>query len=179
MPQLLVSGAELEEPLAFVAKTTVPCRDDWEKELRNGAIDAFVAVLLSQPMRLKCLRIEQAFFFHSRLIGMVFKSLLCEPQYYGLQLDFSNLEKVYLGRAFYYIDESNTAGVLPMFYLPSVKKLLIAVENPTTFSWPTIHPPSNPSISMLTLLYIRESFPENLLMATPGLDRLEWEWMYI
>jgi hypothetical protein len=39
-------------------------------------MDAFVAALLSQPMRLDFLRIEQAFFSDSYLIGMVFKSML-------------------------------------------------------------------------------------------------------
>ncbi|QKX59966.1 uncharacterized protein TRUGW13939_07108 [Talaromyces rugulosus] len=178
LPQIRVSGPELEEPLAFVASTTVPYRKDWLKQLRNGAIDAFVAALLSQPMRLNFLRIEQAFFLDSYLIGMVFRSMFCEPQYCGLQLDFSRLESVFLGRSYFNLNENNTADVLPMFYLPSVKKLLIDVENPTTFSWPTVQPPSNSSISVLNLLYVRECFLGDLVSVTKGLNSLEWEWMY-
>lgn len=179
LPQIRVSGPELEEPLAFVAGITVPYREEWLKQLRNGAMDAFVAALLSQPMRLNSLRIEQAFFLQSQLVGMVFRSLLCEPQYdCGLQLDCSRLERVFLGRSYFSLDENNTADVLPMFYLPSVKKLLIDVENPTAFSWPTTHPPSNSSISLLSLLYVRERFLGDLLSVTKKLDRFEWEWMY-
>lgn len=46
-PKVLVSKHELEEPLAFVAKAKVAYRDAWLEELRNGTMDAYVAVLLS------------------------------------------------------------------------------------------------------------------------------------
>ncbi|KAH8690765.1 hypothetical protein BGW36DRAFT_389283 [Talaromyces proteolyticus] len=183
-PKILVSESELEELLGFVRKTTVPYRWTWLEELRNGTMNAFVAVLLSQPLRLTCLVIDGDFLWESQFIGLVFRSMICEPNAYncGLRLDFSYLETVSLQTSYdhfrFYNNARNTADLLPIFYLPSIKRLSASIDNPKTFSWPAIHPPSSSRLHDLKLEYLRDPFLGQVLSATDQLKSLHWKWHF-
>ncbi|KAF3403187.1 hypothetical protein DPV78_003770 [Talaromyces pinophilus] len=84
VPKIPISDFYLEEPLAYVAKKTVSYRDAWMDELRNGTMDAFVAILLSQPLSLAHLYIDSDFFIESRFINLIFRSMLFGPHGCGL-----------------------------------------------------------------------------------------------
>jgi hypothetical protein len=181
VPKIAVTESELEEPLVFVTKSTVSYRGIWLEELRNGTMTAFIAVLLSQPLRLTHLFIDSDFFKESQFTGWVFRSMLFEPQDCGLRLDFAHLETVSLGRHFdgpVVKTVRNTADVLPFLYLPSVKQLSASIENPFTFSWPATHPPSPSNLRSLKLRSIREPFLGQLLSVMGQLQTLDWEWYY-
>jgi hypothetical protein len=65
-------------------------------ELRNGTMDAFVAVLLSLPLSLAHLYIDSDFFIESRFINLILRSKLFGPHSCGLQLDLRRLEIVHI-----------------------------------------------------------------------------------
>jgi hypothetical protein len=60
-PKILVSEDELKELVAFVMNATVPYRQIWLEELQNRTMDAFVALLISQPLHLSSLAINRDF----------------------------------------------------------------------------------------------------------------------
>lgn len=138
VPKIPVSESELEEALAFVAKTTVSYRDAWLDELRKGTMGAFVAVLLSQPLSLAHLYIDSDFFIESRFISLIFRSMLFGPRDCGLQFDLRRLKKLVIYAPYeqgYGSKKSQKiADVLPFFYLPCVKELNLTVETPITIS---------------------------------------------
>lgn len=183
-PKIPISEFDLEGPLAFVAKTRGSYRDIWLDELRNGTMDAFVAVLLAQPLRLTYLFIGPDFLKESRFIGLLLRSTLCETLDYGLRVDFGRLETVCFERfrdvSHRYSTTRNTADVLPLFYLPCVKRISAVIDNPVpiTFSWPAAHPPSCSTLRSLKLLSIREAFLGHLLLRTDQLEFLHWEWYH-
>jgi hypothetical protein len=189
-PRIPVSEPELEEVLAFVAKTRVSYRETWLEELRNGTMEAFVAVLLCQPSHLTYLFLGPDFLKESQIVGLVLRSTLCETRDCGLGLDFGHLKSVSFERYPNYQTYKvlrNTADVLPLFYLPSVTQISAAIENPinsitfprpATFSWPAAHPPSCPSLRSLKLTAIREPFLGQLLSVADQVQSLDWEWYY-
>jgi hypothetical protein len=180
-PKIPVSEAELKAPLAFVQKTTLPYREIWLKELRNGTMDAFVAVLLSQSLRLTYLFLDFDFFHESRFICLAFQSMIFEPQDCGLQLNLRHLETVCLGPRFdgeMDPSASSTTDILAFFYLPSLKRISACFDRPATFSWPVLHPPSPTCLRSLKLRCIREPCLRKLLSTTDQLLFLDWEWFY-
>ncbi|GAM37858.1 hypothetical protein TCE0_033r08133 [Talaromyces pinophilus] len=183
-PKILVSEDALKELIAFVMKATVPYRQIWLEELQNVTMDAFVALLLSQPLRLSCLAIDGDFLWESKLIGLVLRSMLFEPDahYNGLRLDLSHLETVSLqasgDRFRFYNNARNTDDILPIFYLPSVKRISASVDNPSNFSWPGTTLPSPAKLRNLKLENIREPFLGQLLSVISQLQYLHWRWYY-
>lgn len=189
-PKLPVSEPELEDILAFVAKTRVSYREAWMEELRSGTMEAFVAVLLCQPSHLTQLFLGPDFVKESNVIGLLLRSALCDKGSDGLELDFGDLKSVSFERYPNYQTykvHRNTADVLPLFYLPSVTHISAAIENPIipttpqqsmTLPWPAACAPSCPSLHWLKLTAIREPFLGQLLSVTDQVRSLEWEWYY-
>lgn len=182
--KILVSKTELDEVQAFVMNTTVVYRELWLEGLHDGLMDAFVAVLLSQPFRLRCLEIEGPFLCGSRFIGLVLRSMILERNAYncGLQLDLRNLETVSLHAECHHsrfkYNARNTADLLPVFYLPSIKCLSATIDNPTTFTWPAIHPPSPSQLRHLNISNLREPSLRQILSVTNHLQSLHWRWYH-
>ncbi|KAK3935293.1 hypothetical protein QBC46DRAFT_422900 [Diplogelasinospora grovesii] len=188
--KLPVSIAELDELVAFVRNIKLPCRDFWIKELRSGTVDAFVALLLSRLSNLTFLRLEPNFWQESRFIGLMLRSALCaESADYELP-KFEHLRAVYVDEFFDASHESrvnqrrgppfvtNTADVLPFFYLSTVKSISASIDNPVTFAWPAAHPPAASRLVSLDLTRIREAHLGQLLEVTPKLETLRWGWYY-
>lgn len=147
-------------------------------------MDAFVAVLISQPLRLACHSIDGDFLWESCFIGLVLRSTILEPNAAerDLRLEFHHLETVSLRNSRSWIrfnnNASNTADLLPVFYLPSIKQISASIDNPITFSWPAILPPPPSSLRNLKLENIREPFLRQILLITNQLLSLHWEWYY-
>lgn len=47
-PKIHIPQDQLDEPIAFIRRTGVPYRGWWSRELRDGSVDALVALLLAQ-----------------------------------------------------------------------------------------------------------------------------------
>jgi hypothetical protein len=184
VPRLRVSESEMKESMFFVADhTRVSYQQDWLNELRDGATDAYVAVLLSQPLRLTRLVITDEFFVESRLMGSVLRSTLFDKSAdCGLRLDVQDLKTIYLEHHSDQtkdMDARNTADVLSLFYLPSVQHISADMDNPAgPFTWPAPDPPSPSSLRSLRLTTIREPFLGPLLSVTDQLQTFHWTWLY-
>ncbi|KAF3389739.1 hypothetical protein DPV78_011381 [Talaromyces pinophilus] len=182
--KILVSENELDQFRAFVTKTTIAYRWSWLEGLQNGVMDAFVAVLLSQPLRLTSLSIKGSFLCDSYFIGLVLRSMIFGPDAddCGLQLDLRQLETVTLQTFCDHFrlrnNTRNTADLLPILYLPSIRQFSASIDNPITFTWPAISPPSPSRLRNLTLYNIREPFLGQLLSVTNHIQSLHWQWYY-
>lgn len=180
-PKIPVSESELEEALAFVARTKVSYRKIWSEALQTGTMDAFVAILLSQPLHLTNLYVGYDFSKESQFLGLVLQSMICETLDCGLRLDLRYLESVSLKLYFenpQYRHRRKIADVLLLFYLPSVKRISASINNLATFSWPLTHQPSLPNLRSLELDTIREPNLSQLLMVADQLQSFKWEWYY-
>ncbi|KAF7125710.1 hypothetical protein CNMCM5793_002003 [Aspergillus hiratsukae] len=181
-PNIPVSDAQLDGPIAFIRATRVPYSDLWVQELRQGTMDAFVALLLVQLSNLRCLYLAPDFTRQTALVGMVLRSAICEPRDYSLP-DFRHLRDVPIlqpdGR-----DEArdknvkNTSDILPFFYLPSIQRMSASVENPDKFTWPAAHLPVPSKLTSLVLTAVREAYLGELLAVTQNLESLRWHWYY-
>lgn len=75
---------------------------------------------------------------------------------------------------------SNTADLLPLFYLPCVEYLSLFMDNVAEFTWPVASPPRPCKLSVLKLSKIRESMLPHILAvapaskALPGLPDTAW-----
>jgi hypothetical protein len=182
--KILVSENELDQFRAFVMKTTIAYRWSWLEGLQNGVMDAFVAVLLSQPLRLTSLSVKGSFLCDSHFIGLVLRSMIFRPDAddCGLQLDLRQLETVTLQTFCDHFrlcnNARNTADLLPILYLPSIRQFSASIDNPTTFTWPAISSPSPSRLHSLTLYNIREPFLGQLLSVTNHVQFLHWQWYY-
>ncbi|KAE8136487.1 hypothetical protein BDV38DRAFT_293903 [Aspergillus pseudotamarii] len=182
IPKVPVSDAELDQLIIFIRGTGVPYSDLWIQELRQGTIDAFVALLLAQLSNLKYLYLAGDFTRQTALIGMVLRSAICEPGNSSLS-DFRHLQDVSFlcpnGE-----DEArdqkikNTTDILPFLYLPSVQRMSASVENPIEFTWPAAHLPVPSKLISLDLTTVRETYLGKLLAVTQNVEALRWQWYY-
>jgi len=76
LPRKRVDEADLQEAVSFVSGTSLPFRDKWIVELRQGTLDAYLALLLLQLPRLRRLSLGPVLFTESELIGLVLRSTL-------------------------------------------------------------------------------------------------------
>jgi hypothetical protein len=182
IPKLPVSGAELDQPIAFIRGTGAPYSDLWIQELRQGSIDAFVALLLAQLSNVRYLYLANDFTRQSALVGMVLRSAICELVDYGLP-DFRHLRDVTFLKPECQdcardMKVKTTQDVLPFFYLPSVQRLSASIENPAEFTWPAAHLPVPSKLTSLELTIVREAYLGELLALTPNLETLRWHWYF-
>ena len=184
-PNLQVCEDVTNQLVEYIESIHVPYTEEWIQELRAGSMDAFAALLISQLPNLKCLHLGKNFTRESRLIGMMLRSALCEDESRNSHISsFAHLQDVsaqcpdldfYIRR---YTDIRNTAGVLSLFYLPSIEQLSLSIDNPTTFTWTGKFPPNPSTLISLDLTMVREGHLGQLLSVTRGLRKLKWYWLY-
>ncbi|EPS26950.1 hypothetical protein PDE_01890 [Penicillium oxalicum 114-2] len=178
----LESETQIEELTAFVRNTHLPYADRWIRDLVKGTIDAFVALLVAQSSNIQSLSLGPAFTQRSEIIGMVLRTALCSSVETNLPT-FPLLEDVSFHLR-YREDRArgnkikNTADVLPLFYLPALRRLSVSIESSPAFSWPTLHPPLTTNLTELDLTRVRENCLGGVLAATKNLRSLRWKWYY-
>ncbi|KAL2850237.1 hypothetical protein BJY01DRAFT_245548 [Aspergillus pseudoustus] len=191
LPRFPLADADLEKPSAFIRRIGVPYADVWIEGLRDGNMDALLALLLSQLSNLRRLHLGFDFTRRSALIGMLLRSALYDPEHnhgagagalptYQHLHDVSFLRRVNADEAFH-SKTRNTADVLPFFYLPNVQCIAASVQNPLdVFVWPAAatHKPCPSQLTSLDLRSIREGCLGELLAVTPNLEILHWEWYF-
>ncbi|RAH68448.1 uncharacterized protein BO66DRAFT_377357 [Aspergillus aculeatinus CBS 121060] len=180
--------AELDKFVAFVQGTGVPYSDLWTEELRNGAPDAMLALLLAQLSNLRRLCLDYVFCQRNKIFEMLLQSAICEPGMYRLP-DFQHLRAV----SFHSYDNSgelyttlrsrdqsplSQSLVLPFFYLPNVQRIAAAIENTGTFAWPAACLPDPSKLTSIHLADIREANLGSVLSVTRNLQSLRWTWYY-
>ncbi|KAH7176996.1 hypothetical protein EDB81DRAFT_864382 [Dactylonectria macrodidyma] len=159
-PKLVVAEDDMDAAIECIKDIDVPFGKAWIQGIRSKTMDAFVALLLSRLMRLKCLYTGENFTRESRLVGKMLRAALCEQHanlprfehiedasavYFSLGIDIRK-----------YTDARITADVLSLFYLSSVKSITASIDNTDNFTWLGAKPPSPSRLESLDLAMIRE-----------------------
>ncbi|KAL4972973.1 hypothetical protein BDW66DRAFT_154245 [Aspergillus desertorum] len=182
LPKLSIPEDEFDGLIRFIQSTGVPNSDRWIQSLRDGSIDAVVALLLSRLPSLKALYLGRPFTRETALIGTVLRSAICEPTYHSLP-NFHHLQDVTFLRS-RSRDQAcdrkvkNTADLLPFFYLHNFQPMSAAIQNPDTWTWPAAHLPTPSNLTLLDLTCIREAYLGDVLAVTKNLETLRWDWYY-
>ncbi|KAK2811106.1 hypothetical protein FQN50_002442 [Emmonsiellopsis sp. PD_5] len=183
-PKLPVTEADLDWLVERIKLIDVPYGDSWIRELRAGNLDAFVALLLSQLPRLRCLQLDEIIVRESRFLNMMFRTALCERPGASHLSSFEDLQDVTAVYIRFGLDTNNfgvimkPADLLPLFYLPSVKHITASIHNPDIFAWPATQRPNPTQLTSLNLTLIREGHLGQVLSVTKGLKKLQWHWYY-
>lgn len=172
--------------VTFVGTLAVPFQDAWQQGLRQGSVDALLALLLSQTPNLTVLFVGPNFDGMSHLLGQFLRYSLfqstdqrlsrlqhLEEVSFGLDWDRSRV-----GHITVYEREAvdrNTLELLPFFYLPCLRRFAACLDDsPLAFEWPATTAPNSTTIKSLELDFIREHQLENILSATTRLESLRW-----
>ncbi|CAG8265455.1 unnamed protein product [Penicillium salamii] len=183
-PRIPVAEPLVNELVELVTRINVPYAEEWIQKLRAGSMDAFTTLLISQLPNVKRLYLDKNYNRETRLRGMMLRSALCEESTNSHLSSFKYLQDVSADSAClrYNIrrqtQDRNTQDVLPVFYLPSVKRVRALVDNPATFAWTGKNPPNPQCLTTLDLTSLREKYLGQLLSVTPRLQKLEWDWNY-
>ncbi|KAA8650218.1 F-box protein [Aspergillus tanneri] len=183
-PKLPVTEVVLDRLVKCIERIHIPYAEQWIQELRAGTMDAFITLLLSQLSSLRYLYLGKNFTRESHFMGMMLRSALCKESQDSHLPSFTHLQDVSIVYPSVglnirkYTNVRNTADVLPLFYLPSVKQIRTLVDNPTTFIWPGEYPPNPLRLASLDLTMLREGHLGQILSVTRGLQKLQWDWYY-
>ncbi|KAK4459171.1 hypothetical protein QBC42DRAFT_275022 [Cladorrhinum samala] len=174
----IVHEPDLEIIVPCVERTwaQMPCRDAWISELRQGVMDAYVALLIVSAPGLLHLQLNRDFFFDSARIGAVMRFAILNSAPV-----LQHVRTVRLQRWIRRLSDwpaQNTTNVLPFFYLPQVEEMRVWLDDPRDqdISWPTGSSPSLPHLVSLKLYEIREQHLGRILSVSPNLRSLYWEW---
>lgn len=184
-------GPRLGAYVTLIEATGVPDVDLWVRELCDGSMDAFVALLLSQTQRLERLDMGPSFANETRLLGMMFRAAVCHMDVPIQRLPYQHLTKVSFDLGWIdrrYRTYSSMQDALAFFYLPNIRHMYLFIENEPSFAWPGImttginvtvtYPPRPSSLLSLRLDQIREAHLDQVLSVTPSLQSLDWTWSY-
>lgn len=152
----------------------------WEEGLREGTMDAFVALLLARLPNLASLYMDANYTLYTGITGCMLDLALSHPATCNLPR-FRNLRRVVAvdwGDRPRPTGTPNTDEVMPLFYLPSIQHLQVTVDNPKPYL--CVAPPSSPitALESLHLNRLREANLEPLLSVLPGLKKLKYDWLF-
>ncbi|TLD23146.1 hypothetical protein PspLS_07100 [Pyricularia sp. CBS 133598] len=176
-PPLWWDGAEktLRSAISLVAELDLPYADLWVEKLREGTMDAIVAIILVRLPNLRSLIIQRDFTKEQTCVAAVLRTVALEnrldwlPRFIHLRevsMRFDMDDCVYR--------DANTQDLLPLFYLPAIEVLDLDFDDPMQWSWPTPAPPNATSLKCLKLKNIREQGLKFILATTQNLEKLEW-----
>ena len=127
-------------------KTHLSYSGTWIEELRQGTLDAYLAILISQLPHLQRLHLGPCFSIEVDLTSLILRSILCgsrsDSRIPGVHTTLHQLYAVTFDRCSSSYENRairNTANVFPFFYLPSLNKMSITIHDPLVpiFPWPT------------------------------------------
>ncbi|PTB66494.1 hypothetical protein BBK36DRAFT_1169085 [Trichoderma citrinoviride] len=148
-PSISTEGADLHGFVATILGINAPFLDLWIQESENRTMDAFVMLLLYFVRNITNLRLTGAFARENGLLDMMLRASLF----------------------------ANTADVLPLSHLSSVRSITAEIDNTVVLEWPTYTPnPSN--ITTLDLKVLREGHLGRILATRKNLKTLKWEWSW-
>lgn len=144
----------------------------WLEALRQGEVDVFIALLLSQTPNLRHLRLDSDFQRETGFVGSLFKAMPQEPRFETLDhIDFSSDIRNALDVTYHDVDLDQ---ILPLFSIPSIKCMRMALPA-KDITWPCQNAPKS-SLTSLILHHtqISEEMLGQLLLATPSLRSLQY-----
>ncbi|KAI9697875.1 MAG: hypothetical protein M1820_007662 [Bogoriella megaspora] len=183
---------ELARAIEAIATAGLQNPHQWQAALADGNLDATVALFLAQLCNLLSLSIGPDLLKNNQFLGMLF-----EPKPVGgIVSKFKRLKDVYLGAQ---IDDHDfnhyeiplvPGQFLPFFYLPALRSAEMflpdaegrdyrarARSEGSSIVWP-LNPPRAAALTSLKLRRARATpaMLESLLIATPKLEKLEYDW---
>lgn len=191
----------LPEFISFVANSGLPYADIWIEKLREGDLNAYVALLLSRLPNLKRFRVGHAVVLpyletakyarvpprtkgENQFLGKIFQSAIFDQSNHGVSR-FQHLEEISFpgpldtdpGRN---PDFCNPRDMMALLNLPSIRSIRGWCLNPSSlpFTWPA-GPPDMANLTSLSLSFVHVDFLGQILERTKSLKSLNWEWKYI
>ncbi|KAF1975577.1 hypothetical protein BU23DRAFT_530112 [Bimuria novae-zelandiae CBS 107.79] len=171
----------IPEFTSFIANTGLSYADIWIEKLREGDLNAFVALLLSRLPNLASLRVGHAV---NQFLGKVFETAVFDTSNHGLPR-FQHLEEISSpgpmdGDPGRNPDFCNPRGMMALLSLPSMRSVSGWCLNPSSlpFTWPA-GPPDMAHLTSLHLSFVHVDFLAQILERTPSLKCLSWEWKYL
>ena len=185
-----VRESDAQEAVSFVENSLgnigLSYHGVWTEGLRRGTLESYLAVFLLQLPHVQRLYLDHAYFIETNLVGSVIQSIFCSshPDRLSSRISTSvhQLHTVSLERLANARNRAirNTENALSFFYLPSLQKLSISIDDPTTLElpWPTARPALARQLTSLKVTQMRESHLGQLLSSAPRLRSLHWEWRF-
>ncbi|KAH7383493.1 hypothetical protein BKA64DRAFT_682460 [Cadophora sp. MPI-SDFR-AT-0126] len=181
---------ELMKIFAVIRGSGIPCEDAtlWTKEIREGSIDAPLAVLLSLLPNLTSIFLDKDFTRTSTSFRIMLKHALRTDGLTGVSVfisDLTSLRKVNLSGVLHIT--TNGRGitvqknpklilfVLLFLYSPGIQHLSAIVDDPGSLVWPT-NTACSSTLTSLHLSKIREGNLGQILSHCPNLQTLSYFW---
>ncbi|GIC87253.1 F-box protein [Aspergillus udagawae] len=169
----------IDAAMDLITTMGFPQKDRWYTALSESSVDAVIALVLSQLENLESLKLALCLVDGSAFVGMVLKHLIMVRG----EGSFSSLRYVKFGDnvdGYDVLDlEANIDQIIPCFFLPSMKELVVTVHGPDLCSRPPLKEElhqKQQSQSLTTLrLYRCDIDPkhvEKLVMLAPRLKVL-------
>ncbi|KAH7358930.1 hypothetical protein B0T11DRAFT_285400 [Plectosphaerella cucumerina] len=179
---------DADKASSIIRSTRFPHVETWETAFREGNLDAILALLVTLLPQLIRLSVIQNFARDSRILSRTVFYAAQSPtpeaeagSDHDFRPDVSKLLDVTIcqrriGEALYRAIRpfKNTPAILGWFYLPSVQRLSLSIDNPFDFAWPSPLPPKPQHLETLFLDQIREYRALPILAACPRVKELNW-----
>lgn len=183
----------LQEIVRRLEKIDIFSREAWGEGKFAESTDIYVALLLSRLPNLAYLRLDPRYTRQSNHIGNVLRSILCcepgqKPHHFQQLRDVTFVCDTGDHEDLWDVGDwwrsrycRNTGDVLPLFYLPSIERLAVTLDNPVSFKWPAMQnrPPIAARLTHLELTApFREDYLGQILATVPRLTTLHWNWYH-
>ncbi|CAG9950628.1 unnamed protein product [Clonostachys rosea f. rosea IK726] len=137
-------------------------------------MDALAGLLITNVSKIRCLHIGHNFVNGDDILGKVLLSKV-----YGELPAFERLKEVWYTKRRDYIQQRNE--IFPyaasLFYLPTATNISVSMSNPEIFAWPR-EEPNLDHITHLSIDWLLEEYLISILVITPNLKSLYYEWIY-
>ncbi len=173
-------------PASDLVRTVgLPREEKWIEGIRQGNVDVYLALLLSQLSGLQALMLDRGFQYNSPFMGMMLQRMLFSADAANRLSKGDQLQSVGFTKPFgrYFAFDENTIDPdqnLVLFYLASIGSISVSMPEPGPqgLTWPGGR--ARPCASTLTQLHLKRSQlqPDNLgeiLRATPNLKEFSYE----
>lgn len=180
-PKVAESSMEKGHKLIRGMKLPQDLESAWRQGLLIGNVDALTTLLISMTPNLSSLRMDQLLSVNNPILCEYFKRALLGGSGAWAKLNqFHKLREVVMPNHHTDVRRlrfNNVARMLPLFQLPALESLRVAIDNPVDFAWPSAVP-TPASLRSLALDRIREQCLAPLLHATTNLKRFEWNFVH-
>ncbi|VUC28452.1 unnamed protein product [Clonostachys rosea] len=169
LPNIRASESRIQHYMPIIQKLNLPLTDVWVQKLREGHMDAFVALLIAQASKMRRLIIVDNFLRSPDFIAQVLQcGALSQPPIW------ERLEQLVFFTPF--VAQRPETALAP-FYPSTVTQLVVSLGDMQLRGWPA----RELDLDRLTSLDINSSctpLMAGLLARTRCLKSLSWEWEY-
>lgn len=169
------TSADMMVMASLIISLHLPAEDLWLRELYRGGVDVHIALMLSQTLNLRHLRLDSDFQQETGFVGTILKKAAAMSQKPRLEvLEHINYSSDISDDPDITYHDVDLDQILSLFFIPSIKSVRMALPA-KNIVWPSQKAP----ISSLTSLILHhtqlsEEMLGHLLLATPSLRSLQY-----